>query len=181
MRYRFINPLPKVLLGKIRTVWLNFYWLRRNAFGRKKVSFGKHVLFYGRCVIGRNCVINDNVEVRASDSDFIVIGDYVSINRNTLVIGKVKIGNSVSIAPNCVIVGSNHIFDDPNKTIKEQGISTKGIIIEDDVWIGANVTVLDGVTIGSGSIIGGGSVVTKNIPPYSVSVGNPAKVIKYRK
>ncbi|MCX7595635.1 MAG: acyltransferase, partial [Fischerella sp.] len=62
----------------------------------------------------------------------------------------------------------------------EQGVTCKGIIIEDDCWLGHGVTVLDGVTIGKGSVIGAGAVVTKDIPPYSVAVGIPAKVVKSR-
>lgn len=79
-----------------------------------------------------------------------------------------------------MIIGANHRFSDVTKLIKEQGVETKGIIIESDVWIGANCCVLDGVTIGRGSVIGAGSIVTKSIPPMSVAVGNPCRVIKQR-
>lgn len=178
---QYINPILNKLIGKIRTVWLNYYWLHRNAFSKRRVSFGRNVLIEGYCHFGSNCVLNDNVEIRSGKYSQIHIGNFVSINRNSLVIGEVKIGDYVSIAPNCVIVGSNHVFSDITKYIKQQGITTKGIKIEDDVWIGANVTILDGITIGMGSVIGGGSVVTKSIPQYSIAVGNPAKVIKNRK
>jgi acetyltransferase-like isoleucine patch superfamily enzyme len=71
-------------------------------------------------------------------------------------------------------------FTDPNKKIREQGFNFKGIRIEDDCWLGSGVKVLDRVTIGRGSIIGAGAVVTKDIPPYSIAVGVPAKVIDSR-
>lgn len=94
--------------------------------------------------------------------------------------GGVTIGNDVYTGPMVQIVAVNHVYTDPNRPIREQGITAKGIVIEDDVWLGANVTVVDGVTIGRGSIIGAGSVVTGNIPPYSIAVGTPAKPVKNR-
>lgn len=84
------------------------------------------------------------------------------------------------IAPNCMLAGGNHNFDDISKPMREQGDNSKGIIIEDDVWVGANCIILDGVCIRRGSIIGAGSVVTKNIEKFSIAVGNPCKVIKKR-
>ncbi|MNG32136.1 Virginiamycin A acetyltransferase [compost metagenome] len=74
----------------------------------------------------------------------------------------------------------NHVFSDKTKPIKEQGIYRQGITIEDDCWIGSNVTILDGVTIGTGSVVAAGAVVTKDVPPYSVVGGVPAKIIKER-
>ena len=74
----------------------------------------------------------------------------------------------------------NHIFTDKSKPIWQQGETAQGIKIGNDVWIGTNVKILDGVKIGDGSIIGAGSVVTKDIPPYSIAFGSPAKVKKQR-
>lgn len=84
------------------------------------------------------------------------------------------------IASHSSLYANNHIFSDPNIPFKEQGVTTKGIVIEDDCCLGTGVRVLDGVTIGKGSVIGAGSVVTKDIAPYSVAVGVPARVIKKR-
>jgi acetyltransferase-like isoleucine patch superfamily enzyme len=75
---------------------------------------------------------------------------------------------------------NNHVFSDPDQTIMSQGLETKGIVIEDDCWLGTGVRVMDGVTIGKGCVIGAGAVVTKDIPPYSVAVGVPARVISQR-
>lgn len=86
------------------------------------------------------------------------------------------------IGPNLVIECDNHIYDKIGETMFQNRHlrSIKGVTINDDVWIGANVTILPGVTIGEGAIIGAGSVVTKNIPEYSICVGNPCKKIKDR-
>ncbi len=74
----------------------------------------------------------------------------------------------------------NHNFADTSQKIIDQGVTCKGIVIEDDCWLGFGVKVLDGVTIGKGSVIGAGAIVTKDIPPFSIAVGVPARVIKSR-
>ena len=95
--------------------------------------------------------------------------------------GGVTIGDDVYTGPMVQIVAINHVFHDSNRPIREQGIIANGITIEDDVWLGAGVKVVDGVTIGKGSVIGAGSTVTKDIPAYSIAVGTPAKKVKDRR
>lgn len=90
------------------------------------------------------------------------------------------IGNYVRIAAHTVIVATQHIFERIDIPICHQGVEGKGITIEDDVWIGANCTVLGGVTIGKGTIVAAGAVVTKDVEPYSIVAGVPAKVIGSR-
>lgn len=112
----------------------------------------------------------------------------ITIGKNTLIgprsvitgQGGVTIGNNVLVGPNVIISSVNHTFKSKNKYIKDQGLNCKGIVIEDDVWIGAGAIVLDGVKIGKGAIVGAGSVVTKNVEKYTVVVGTPAKKIKKR-
>jgi acetyltransferase-like isoleucine patch superfamily enzyme len=94
--------------------------------------------------------------------------------------GGIEIGSNVIIGPYCVIHSANHKFNDINQPILFQGYERLSVKIKDDCWLGANVIVLPGVTIGKGCVIGAGSVVTKDIPEYSVAVGNPAKVIRSR-
>ncbi|PSN10551.1 hypothetical protein C7293_27655 [filamentous cyanobacterium CCT1] len=82
------------------------------------------------------------------------------------------------IASHCSMYANNHRFDDWTRTINSQPLTAVGITIEDDCWLGTGVRVLDGVTIGRGSVIGAGAVVSRDIPPYSVAVGVPARVIE---
>ncbi len=94
--------------------------------------------------------------------------------------GDIKIGKDCLIAAHSGIFANNHIYSDPTQLIMSQGVTRQGIVIEDDCWLGSGVKVLDGVTIGRGSVVGAGAVVTKNIPPFSIAVGVPARVIKRR-
>jgi acetyltransferase-like isoleucine patch superfamily enzyme len=127
--------------------------------------------------VGSNCIIEDFVTINNGVGD-VSIGDNVGIGLSNVIIGPVSIGNYVMLAQNIVISGLNHGYEDITTPPRLQKVVTKQITIEDNVWIGANSVVTAGVTIGKHAIIGAGSVITKNIPQYSVAVGNPAKVIK---
>lgn len=109
----------------------------------------------------------------------ILIGNHSLIGLRSTLIGPLQIGNHVIVAQNVVLSGLNHQYTDLTIPIQQQGVSTKQIVIEDDVWIGANSVITAGVKIGVHSIVGGGSVVTKDVPPYSIVAGNPAKIIKF--
>ena len=116
----------------------------------------------------------------------ITIGDHSSVQANSILVGygehgKITIGNYVRIAPQVMMIAGNHVFADPDRPIHEQGLEAKPIVIEDDCWIAGRVNIMAGVTIGKGSVIGAGAVVTKDVPPYSIAVGVPAKVIGSRK
>jgi len=95
--------------------------------------------------------------------------------------GDITIGNDVSIAHNTSILSFEHDYSDTTKPIAAGPCIPKKIVIEDNIWIGAGVRILGGVRIGTGSVIGAAAVVTKDIPPMSVAVGVPARVIKSRK
>ena len=125
--------------------------------------------------------IKNNV-LLAARSGFIKIGNGCSINPNCILLGYggITIGDNVRIAANTSIIAFNHNFKFRDVPIVEQGNNWKGIRINDDVWIGTGVRILDGVEIGKGAVIGAGSVVVKNVPEFAVIVGVPGKVIKYR-
>lgn len=108
----------------------------------------------------------------------VIIGDYTRIGLRCTIIGPVQIGNHVILAQNIAISGLNHRYDDPQLPINEQGVTTAPIVIEENSWIGANSVITAGVRIGRHTVVGAGSVVTKDIPQYSIAVGNPARVIK---
>ena len=108
----------------------------------------------------------------------VLIGDYTRIGLHNTIIGPVRIGSHVNLAQGITVTALNHNFDDTNKRIDEQGVSTKAVIINDDVWIGANAVILPGVTIGNHCVVAAGAVVTKDVPPHSLVAGVPAKVIK---
>lgn len=133
--------------------------------------------------VGKNTNIHPTVIIREPKN--VSIGDNCYFNHNTIITGghengKVVIGNYVQTGPNVAFFAANHNYEDPKIPIKLQGYYEGNIIIEDDVWIGAGSIITGGVTIGKGSIIGAGSVVTKDIPPMSIAVGSPARIIKKR-
>lgn len=106
------------------------------------------------------------------------IGNNSRIGIGNVIIGPVTIGNNVILAQNIVMSGLNHNYTNIEVPIYLQGETIANITIEDDCWIGANAVITAGVTVGKHSVVAGGAVVTKSIPPFSVAVGNPARVIK---
>lgn len=108
----------------------------------------------------------------------VMIGDHTRIGLHNTIIGPVEIGSHVNLAQGITVTALNHNFDDTQKRIDEQGVSTNPVTIEDDVWVGANAVILPGVTIGNHCVVAAGAVVTKDVPPHSLVAGVPAKVIK---
>ena len=167
-----------------------------NRIGRFRATHKKNTMLSKNCYISPNALIHPrNGRITVGDNTSVAPGAImqgdISIGNNSSVQaycnivgykgGEIKIGNFVRIAAYTVIIGANHRFDDPDIPICKQGMAPAPIVIEDNVWIGARVSVIAGVTIGEGSVIGAGAVVTKDIPPYSVAVGVPARVISSRK
>jgi len=145
-------------------------------FGSKFIRAwcGKYMLDY--------CGKNVNIEYGATIGRNISLGNNSGIGIKSHISSNVTIGNNVMMGPEVIIYTCNHEFGRTDIPMIQQGNQAiKPVIIEDDVWIGARVIILPGVKIGMGSIIGAGSVVTKNIEPYSIVGGVPAKLIKKRK
>ena len=134
--------------------------------------------------IGHNVFIGRNTLISCKEGD-IEIGDFSNIGANTYLISEsiLKIGKYVFIAGNGYLVaGGNHSFKEKETPIMLQpSVSKGGIIIEDNIWIGATVTILDGVKIETGSVIGAAALVNKNIPAYSIAYGVPVKITSKRK
>ncbi|MFN3491410.1 MAG: acyltransferase [Anaerolineales bacterium] len=133
--------------------------------------------------IGENFSIRRNSVLGAINGE-LVIGNNVSIAENVTVNasekGKIILGNYVLIAPNTVLRASDHVTTRADQTIREQGHTGGEIIVEDDVWIGANCVVVAGTRIGKGAVIAAGAVVTKDVEPYTIVGGVPAKFLKKR-
>ena len=114
----------------------------------------------------------------------ISIGQNSYINHDSLFLSSEKanisVGDLCMIGMNCIVLTTNHKYSNWLVPIRLQQDDDKSVVIEDDVWIGANTTILPGVTIGRGAIVGAGAVVTKDVKPYSIAGGVPAKHIKYR-
>lgn len=132
---------------------------------------------YRRFWLGRRSVVESYCCVNNAVGD-VIIGDYTRIGIHCTVIGPVCIGSHVNLAQGITVTALNHIFKDSSRRIDEQGVSTKPVVIGDDVWIGANAVILPGVTIGSHCVVAAGAVVTKDVPNHTLVGGIPAKVIK---
>jgi maltose O-acetyltransferase len=133
--------------------------------------------FLGRC--GNGLTVESDVEL--GNGLDIEIGNSVQINERSR-IRNVKIGSHVMIAPEVMILNLGHITEKLDMPMIFQGKRVYSqTVIEDDVWIGARALLLPGVRIGQGAVVAAGAVVTKDVAPYSIVGGNPAKVIKWRK
>ena len=132
-------------------------------------------------VIGDDCSIRSHAQIYTMGGA-VTIGNRCSVNPFCVLYGTggLRIGNMVRIASHTVIVPSMHRFDRIDIPICEQGSDSHGIEIGDDVWIGAGVRILDNVRIGNGAIVAAGAVVVKDIPPYSIVGGVPARLIRMR-
>ncbi|MEQ7799534.1 acyltransferase [Pedobacter sp. ASV1-7] len=161
-------------------------WVRMflNPFKHKK---GKHSIIrsktrmdvfpFNTFELGAKSIIEDFATIN-NGVGAVVIGNESIIGLGNVIIGPVSIGNHVMLAQNIVISGLNHGYEDISIPPASQPVNVKQIMIADDVWIGANSVITAGVSIGKHSVIGAGSVVTKDVPPFCIAVGNPARVIK---
>jgi acetyltransferase-like isoleucine patch superfamily enzyme len=149
----------------------DYVLLDAGGLGESSVHLGDQV------IVSRNCVIQGK-------SGPLTIGARTDIGCNTVITtpaAGIEIGRAVLIAGNCYIGGSRYIADRLDLPLIDQGIYSKGpVIIEDGCWLGAGVTVLDGVRIGKGAIVGAGAVVTRDLPDYAVATGIPARVVQIR-
>ena len=139
-----------------------------------------------RILIGPGAMIDSFVKMKfAGGRGDIVIGSRCYLNSGTVIYSGhgVKLGKAVLVASNCTLAATNHAHADPDTLILEQGFmpGRGGIVVEDDVWIGANSVLLDGARIGRGAVIGAGSIVRSEVAAYSIVAGNPLAVIGWRR
>ena len=207
IKYELIITLTSWVPGALGLVLrMKLFPILLGKVGRN-VSFGQNVVLRHphKITIGDNVAIDDNcvLDAKGESNKGLFIGDGVFIGRNTILsckngdiylgdnvnmgfnseifsASKVSLGKNNLIAAYCYIVGGTHRMDRIDVSPLEQTRISEGITMEDNLWLGAGVKVMDGVTIGKDSVIGTSAVVTKDIPPYSVAVGIPAKVIRNR-
>ena len=199
-----LNTAIKVLRGGVRRIFL------KQASGmlligkHVQITHGKHI------ACGKDVKFEDYAEIHGLCSKGLIFGDSVTISRGAMIrpssyyggdlgvgltmgdhssigpygyvgcSGKITIGKNVMFGPKCSLFAENHNFSDTEASIKGQGVNQKGIVIEDDCWIGSNVTILDGVTIGRGSVIGAGTLITKDVPAGSIVVDKRNKIMRTR-
>lgn len=159
-------------------LFLLFVYLRNSKFASSSRVCAYKLRGAG---IGDDCVLQTGV--RLIGSRLVTLGSGVFIGRDSRLYAfeeKIVIGDNVLIAESVKIITRNHVFRDAGKLIRDQGYSNSPVVIDDDVWIGFGVTILPGVKIGRGAVIAAGSIVTKDVSPYSVFAGAPAKFVRER-
>jgi acetyltransferase-like isoleucine patch superfamily enzyme len=135
--------------------------------------------------VGAHSVIDSFVKVKpAGGSGDVLIGEHVAINSGCVLYtgNGIRIGNGVAVAANCTFAPVNHAYADRSRPIREQGFlpSKGGIVVEDDVWIGANCVLLDGAVLRQGCVVAAGSIVRGELQAYSVYAGQPLRVVGVR-
>jgi acetyltransferase-like isoleucine patch superfamily enzyme len=195
--------IPTVIGIGVRAV---VYRLILKMDGVAAIESGVRIRFADHIRLGRNAYIDEHVYLHAcpdgiaiGDNSFVMHGSvlhvynfrqlphaFIRIGSNSLIgeynvlrgQGGIKIGDRVYTAPQVQLLAVNHVYDDPTRPMVEQGITADGIVVEDDVWIGAGAIITDGVRIGKGAVIAAGAVVTQDVPPHTVFGGVPARVLK---
>lgn len=201
--YLAIGWVPTVLGIALRAV---FYRLIMRMDGVAAIENGVRLRFANHIRLGRNVYLDHGAYLHAcptgitiGDNSFVMHGAvlhvynfrglphaFIHIGRDSLIgelnvlrgQGGITIGDRVYFAPLVQVLAVNHVYDDPTRPMIEQGITADGIVIEDDVWVGAGAIITDGVRIGQGAVIAAGAVVTADVPPHTVAGGVPAKVLK---
>jgi len=135
------------------------------------------VMPFNNFALGKNSTIEDFSTINNGVGD-VLIGNRTRIGLGNTIIGPVTVGSDVMFAQNVVASGLNHGYEDITLPIADQPVITIPIVIEDEVWVGANAVITAGVTVGKHSIVAAGCVVVKNVPPFSIVGGNPGRILK---
>lgn len=201
--FAFVGWVPTVIGIGLRAL---LYRLILKMDGIAAIENGVRIRFADQVRLGRNVYLDQGVYLHASPQG-IVIGDntfimhgailhvynfrnlphaFIRIGANSLIgelnvlrgQGGITIGDRVYTAPLVQMLAVNHVYQDPTRPMVEQGITAQGIVVEDDVWIGAGAIITDGVCIGKGAVVAAGAVVTKDVAPHTVVGGVPARPLK---
>ncbi len=203
MLYTLLGWIPTVIGIGLRS-FLYRCILRMD--GMAAIETGVRLRFADQIRLGQNVYLDQGVYLHAcprgitiGDNSFVMHGAilhvynfrdlphaFIRIGRDCLIgelnvlrgQGGITIGNRVYTAPLVQLLAVNHVYSDPTRPIIEQGITAQGIVVEDDVWIGAGAIIADGVTVGGGSVVAAGAVVTTDVPPHTLVGGVPARVLK---
>lgn len=199
----FCGWIPTIIGVAMRAV---LYRLILNMDGMAAIESNVRIRYADHIHLGRNVYLDESVYLHAMPAG-IEIGDNtyvmhhaelhvfnfrelpnagIRIGKNCLISefnvlrgqGGITIGNNVYTSPFVQMVAVNHVYSDREQPIIAQGITAQGIVIEDNVWIGSGALILDGVRVGKGAVVAGGAVVTKDVAPYTIVAGVPAKVVK---
>jgi len=205
--YELVMLVSSWVPGALGLVLRRFlYPLLLGDCGRKPV-FGQNVVLRHphKIRLGDNVIVDDNcmLDAKGSSNRGIALGDGVFLGRNTILSCKngdieladgvnigfnsqiasgssVRIGKDGLLAAYCYLIGGGHEFSDPNTPVQEQKAVSHGVVLGDNVWLGAGVKVLDGVSVGADSVVGAGAVVSEDVPERSIAAGIPARVLRQR-
>jgi acetyltransferase-like isoleucine patch superfamily enzyme len=199
----------KILPMLVRGLWLKPF-LRHTA-GLLLIGKGANIRNPQYVSLGRNFVAEDYCEIQGLSTQGLVFGDRVTVGRFAMIrpsgyygrdigvglrvgnrsnigancyigcSGGIEIGENVMMSPGVSLFAENHNFVRTDIPMKDQGVTRKMIVIEDDCWLASGSTILAGVRVGRGSVVAAGAVVTSDVPPYAIAGGVPAKVIGWRK
>lgn len=201
--YALVGWVPTVLGIGLRAF---LYRAIMSMDGIVAIEAGVRLRFADHIHLGKNVYIDERVYlhacpqgIRIGDNTFIMYGSvlhvynfrnlphaFIDIGRDSLIgeynilrgQGGIQIGDRVYTGPNVQILAVDHVYEDPERPLIEQGITAEGIVVEDDVWIGAGAILTDGIRVGKGAVIAAGAVVTADVPPHTVVGGVPARVLK---
>jgi acetyltransferase-like isoleucine patch superfamily enzyme len=177
---KLVKKITKSIRNKLSRFISRYKVNRRSFIDRTVYVLGwKYIEVGSKSIIGEYSWLNINLKggviPRLKIGNFVYMGPYCVVSTGV----KTVIGDYFLSGHNCRILGTNHVYDDPCKPYVSTGVYEDGLIdIEENVWMGTNAVIQGSVVIGRGSIIGASSVVTKDIPPFSICVGVPARVMK---
>ena len=182
------------------------YRLVLHLAGTAAIEDGVRLRFGDQIHLGRDVYLDHGVYlhacpagIRIGDGSLVMVGSvlhvynfrdlphaFIHIGRNSLIgeynilrgQGGITVGDRVYTAPNVQMLAVNHVYTDPTRPMVEQGITAAGIVVEDDVWVGAGAILTDGVRVGRGAVIAAGAVVTQDVPPHTVVGGVPARILR---